>query len=290
MRIGLVSDLHWMREPPTVAQAWHGDGELAGVLDRLAAALGHFADQGADRIVVAGDLSHHGDVESMIDVLRALGNAPAPVVLVAGNHDITDDPERLAQALTLAETPRLSLAGPEGVEQYGLQVAGVHVGESDGWFRARLRGMPVAGAWGSRPLVLISHYPVLSLATEVATRGLPYPGDVLERERLAEMLLARSAPAIVLGGHLHVRATRAAGPVLQLTAGALAEPPYECALIDIERSDDGALSVQRRCLRLLGEPGPREPVFAPEHEAWDFDGARWIESVPVAPTTIATQR
>jgi predicted phosphodiesterase len=284
MRIGLISDLHWMREPPSSAAAWHGGGDFGGVPERLARALGHFAANDVDRIVLAGDLAHHGDLESLVEVLQALREASAPVLVVAGNHDITDDPERLTRALGMAEAPTVSLATAEASEHDGVQVAGVHVGESDAWFAARLRSVPPAGAWGSRPLLLISHYPVLSLASEISARGLPYPGDLLDREELAERLLGHPAPVLVMGGHIHARACATRGPVLQLSCGALVEPPYECALVDLDLSDGGVMTVRRQCLRLLGQAGPNEPVFSPEQEAWRFEGGRWAENVPTEST------
>jgi hypothetical protein len=200
--------------------------------------------------------------------------------VVAGNHDITDDPERLARALDLAQAPNVWLAEPEGRVHDGVQVAGVHVGESDAWFAARLRAVPPAGAWGPEPLLLISHYPVLSLAGEISARGLPYPGDLLDRDELAERLLGHPAPVLVVGGHIHARASASRGPVLQLNAGALVEPPYECALVDLDRAANGGLTVRRRCQRLFGEPNPNEPVLSPEQEAWRFEGGRWVENEP----------
>jgi len=149
------------------------------------------------------------------------------------------------------------------------------VGATHGWFGARLRELPDAAAWGQEPLVLLSHYPALSLATAVCDEGFPYPGDLRDRRELAALLGARRAPTLVLGGHVHARASRAEGPVLQLTGGSLVEPPYECALIDVEAPAHGLLAVTRECLRLREPDGPREPVLAPEREAWLFDGLQW---------------
>jgi hypothetical protein len=69
-----------------------------------------------------------------------------------------------------------------------------------------------------------------------------------------------------------------------LSAGALVEPPYECALVDLDLSTEGGFTVGRRCLRLFGEPNPNEPVLSPEQEAWRFDGGRWVENMPAEST------
>lgn len=284
MRLGLISDLHWMRKPPAAAGGWHGAGaDFSGVLGRLAAALEHFAVNDVDRIVLAGDLAHHGDLESQVEVIEAMGAASAPVLVVAGNHDVTDDPERLARALTEVRDANVSLAEPEGTEERGLRVAGVHVGRSEAWFSARLRALPRVGDWGAKPVLLVSHYPVVSLATEVAERGLPYPGDLLDRAELAARLVEHPAPVVVVGGHLHVRATATLGSILQLSAGALVEPPYECALVDLCFEEDGALVVRRSCWRLLGEETSSEPVFSPADEAWGFEGDRWVATASTGP-------
>ena len=63
--------------------------------------------------------------------------------------------------------------------------------------------------------------------------------------------------------------------MLQVTGGSLVEPPYECALIDVESLAPGLLAVRRTCLRLRESGGAREPVLAPEREAWLFDGLQW---------------
>lgn len=276
MRIGLVSDLHWMQEPPSAAAGWHGlDADFVGVLGRLASALGSFADAEVDLVAVCGDLAHHGDLESLATVLDALARADAPVIVVAGNHDASESPERLAEALKQTRASGVSLATGTGVEIAGLGVAGAHVSVSARWFRARLAAPLSVEAWGAEPHVLLSHYPVLSLADRIAAHGLPYPGDLLDRGELAEALTARRAATVVLSGHVHARATRSSGPLLQLSAGAFVEPPYECALVELAADGEGRLRVSRRCRRLLGDPVEGEPVFAPEEEEWRFGPGGW---------------
>jgi calcineurin-like phosphoesterase family protein len=275
MRIGLVSDVHWMAQPPATASGWHGAGaDLASALDRLALALERFAQRRVDAVVLAGDLAHHGDLGSCSAVLAACAHASAPVLVVAGNHDVDGDADRLARAQELAGAPGVALASGAGVSCAGVRVAGVHVGETAGWFGARLRRLPDVEAWGEEPVVLISHYPVLSLATRLSEQGFPYPGDLLDRRELAGLLIERTAPTLAIGGHVHARATLADGAVLQLTGGALVEPPYECAVIDVAAAD-GVLAVSRECVRLREPDGGREPVLAPEREAWLFDGWQW---------------
>ncbi len=99
MRLGLITDLHWMAKPPAAPAAWHNPGEFAGVLDRVQLALEHFAERRADLVVASGDFAHHGDLDSIASSLRSLAAASAPVLVVSGNHDVADDERLLERAL-----------------------------------------------------------------------------------------------------------------------------------------------------------------------------------------------
>jgi len=290
MRIGLVSDVHWRTHQPAVESGWHGadaaagwhgtGAELRGALARLELALERFAEHDADLVALAGDLAHQGELGALAQVLETCARASASVLVVGGNHDVDGDVDRLVRAHALATAhgraaSGVRLADPAGELHARVLVAGVHVGATHGWFGARLRELPDPAHWGEEPLVLISHYPALSLATSLSDAGFPYPADLVDRRELAALLRARRAPTLVLSGHVHARAARAEGAVLQLTGGSLVEPPYECALIDVEPLAPGLLAVQRTCLRLREADGAREPVLAPEQEAWLFDGLQW---------------
>lgn len=283
MRLGLISDLHWMLEPPAAASAWHGgSGDLAAALERMQLALEHFAEQEVDLIALTGDLSHHGEDEALVQTLQACAGAGVPVLAVSGNHDLAGDALRLDRALASAAVENTALPSLAGSTHEHIRVAGVQVGATDGWFGASLRELPDTTPWGADPVLLISHYPLLSLASLLADNGFPYPGDLLDRAELADRLQRRYAPTVVVGGHVHARAAATAGPVLQLTSGAMVEPPYECAVIELERPAQEVLRVRRTSVRLREPGSSREPVFSPEHEEWVFDGAHWLAMSPAA--------
>jgi predicted phosphodiesterase len=271
MRLGLVSDVHWMSEPPVSSSGWHGAGaEFRGVLDRLAQALAFFAGEQVDVIALAGDLSHHGEEDSIIAVLRCCAYVGVPVLAVSGNHDVAGDEQRFARAHWRADPRDVALATTGGEIHGGVRVAGVQVGDTEGWFAARLRSVPDTIEWGDEPVVLIGHYPVLSLAADVSAAGLPYPGDLVDRQILANRLLARAAPTVAVGGHVHARASRSEDSVLQVTCGALVEAPYECAIVEIIPEPTGSLFVRRRSRRLLPAATGSEPVFTPDIEEWRY--------------------
>jgi predicted phosphodiesterase len=238
--------------------------------------LGLLDREGVEVIALTGDLVHHGDEESLVSVLRCCAHASVPVLVVAGNHDIAADSRSLIRAHWRAGVHGVELATSAGELFTDVRVAGVHVGDAHGWFCARLAALPEPANWGQDPVVLLSHYPALSLAAEVAANGFPYPGDLIDRSALADRLLAREAPTVVLGGHVHARASRTQGPVLQLTSGALVEAPYECAVIDVRPAGAKELLVARSSLRLLPAGGDLEPVLAEENETWRYRaGSGW---------------
>lgn len=280
MRIGLLTDLHFAR--PRTTGAWHNPYEFAGAEARLRAAMRHFARADVDLIALTGDVVHHGDDTIM---RRSVGlcaeTTSAPLLIVAGNHDTVDDAERLDRAVeSVGRHVRMANRRPE---RHGdVAVAGVHVACGDGWFGSRLREHPDVAAWDDRPVVLLSHFPALSAAADLAGCGLPYPGDLTDRVELAAALLGRQAPTVVLSGDIHARTSRAAGPVLQLTQAAAIEAPHECSIVTIERQGDGVL-VSRAARSLQSSSARRVPVLCPTHETWTFGDGAWSDDLEHSP-------
>jgi 3',5'-cyclic AMP phosphodiesterase CpdA len=275
MRLGFLTDIHYMSEPPEAGGGWHGEGDFPGVLARLELSLAHFAGEAVDAVIVGGDLVHHGDERAADTVLQACAKASAPVIVVSGNHDADGDHHRIGRSVSRAGKDTCTLATAAGVVIGGVRVAGVHVGQMTGWFGASLGAHPRYEAWGDDPVVLVTHYPALSLANAISAQGFPYPGDLLDRAQLAAELGARAAQTVVLCGHVHARASATSGPVLQLAGGALVEPPYECAVINVHQLAARSTLVERQCTRLQTPVSGREPVLAPEKESWFFDGMTW---------------
>jgi hypothetical protein len=155
-------------------------------------------------------------------------------------------------------------------------------------------GAPEVEGWGEDAAVLISHYPVFSLAARAAEASLRYAGDLVNLEEVARPLLGRGAPTVVVHGHLHLRGSLVAGPVLQVSCAALVEPPFEVTLLDVGR-EDGRLLVRRRSFSVAPSPeGVRLPVLSPAEEGWAFypglQGWRALEGSSEQPEGMAECR
>jgi hypothetical protein len=196
----------------------------------------------------------------------------APPAAVNGNHD-----HRLSEEFAeCAGRHGVRLLYEEPLELRGVAVTGVavdrgpappqYVGDVVGW----------AGETGL--VVVASHFPVLSEASRVTAAGLPYPGDLMNRADLESELRLDARPKVVLSGHIHARCTTYDGPLLQFTTGAVIEPPFDATIVEIDATSLGV----RRTARRLGEIAVTDPVFAGDHESWQWTNDRWEIEIPIA--------
>jgi Icc-related predicted phosphoesterase len=106
VRIAAIADLHFGR-----------DSDASSVPALIQAA------EGADVLLLCGDLTHHGLVEEAVDLAKALGRVPVPILAVLGNHDFHSDQQNEIRR-ALKDTPIRVLDG-EAVEIRGVGFAGV---------------------------------------------------------------------------------------------------------------------------------------------------------------------
>jgi hypothetical protein len=78
----------------------------------------------------------------------------------------------------------------------------------------------------------------------------------------------------VVNGHVHVRAARVEGPVLQVSCAALVEPPFEVTFLDIEPEGD-QVEVRRESVPLVPSLTVRPSAFSPPEQGWDFEAGAW---------------
>ncbi len=233
-----------------------------------------------DAVVALGDLTHSGDEPSTRAALERLAALGRPVLVVAGNHDCRERDDRLERCVDGASATLTGERNALGGSSQMLSAAGVELAGT------RLAGVPIerpapgthrwadAPSPGDGPSVVASHFPVLSRRDRLAEHGLAYPGDLANRGALHERLRG-AGPVIVLSGHIHARESHARDTVLQLSAGALVEAPYEIALVDVSVAG-GDVRVRRRAQALGPPPAGKDPVLVPADETWTFGSEGWL--------------
>ena len=258
VRIGVLSDLHCELEP--TGSRWINVFEPEQLDARLDAALAWFAEEAVDLILLLGDIVQFANPPDLEHAFARLAAAAvAPLATVGGNHDLRLGEKFASSARThgitlLDEEPLPSLTG-----------VAVTRGAAPPQYVGRLAEVEDGAP---RPVVA-SHFPLLSRASELSAVGLPYPGDLVNRAELESALRPGSRPTLILSGHIHARTSVAAGTLLQLTVGAVIEPPFDATVVEV-----GAEAVRRRARR-LGPVAVTDPVFAADEEAWRWDGEAW---------------
>ena len=140
---------------------------------RYRRALKRCVRKGADGLTLLGDLSWSGDAESLGAGLRlaarsAFGRA---VWTVPGNHDCDERVDAMARAVRRVGAENVRLATPSG-EVFGtggVRVAGLCVSSENYGYTAFLDERPDVSGWRDEPVVLMSHYPMISFR-EMAER------------------------------------------------------------------------------------------------------------------------
>jgi predicted phosphodiesterase len=268
VKLGLVSDVHMTMDPATRA-SWHNPYDFAGLPSRINAVREAFQRAGVDAAVVCGDVTHAGDAESVRAALGQLGaGLDRPVLVVAGNHDLLESEDGLERSMPGG----CRMLPDKPVDIAAVRLDGVPVAR-DGDTRALCWAGAGELVHDGRVTVLASHFPVISRAERLRELGLAYPRDLDNREALYRRV-AGAGPAIVLSGHIHARESHAEGKLLQLSAGALVEAPYEAAIVDV-RVRRWFIRVRRRAHVLGPPPAGPDPVLAPADETWIFAAGSW---------------
>ncbi|SEL01268.1 Calcineurin-like phosphoesterase [Roseovarius nanhaiticus] len=173
----------------------------------LAHALAQFPD--AERIVVTGDLTHHGRPEEYAHLRTALADCPLPVHLTIGNHD-----RRAIFAAAFPDAPRTSEGHVcEVVDTQDARLilldtvddgqhAGVVCDVRLAWLDAAL-----AGAEG-RPVVLFLHHPPMLTGFDAMDEI-----GLTNRAALLAVLKRRANTCQIIAGHMHRTISGPAGGI-----------------------------------------------------------------------------
>lgn len=267
MKLGVLADLHWSCAP-TAAARWHVPYDFDGLAARCVATVDALAARGCELLVIAGDLTHEGDVEScdaaMDCILRA---SPIPVVVVEGNHDVVRDPNLIPRR----EDVRDAWRHAEAIAAESLvALCAVGLDCDAGW--APDRG-PSLVADDSLWTVVVSHFPLVSHTDRLTAAGLACPGELTDRDVVLELLAATRLPTVVLSGHVHARDTTAHENVLQVSVSALVERPHDAVVVEVD-----PLGGTVRCTG-IGSPNAERWLLAPSDERWDFADGSWSRLV-----------
>jgi predicted phosphodiesterase len=275
LRFGIIADAH-LGPAGTRVPSFHIEYEMAETMVAYRLALRQCVRENADGILVPGDLSHSGDDESLEVGVRIAAETGLPVWVVSGNHDSFERMDALAEAVRQVGADNVHLATPVGEEfgASGLRVAGFSVASGNWGYAAGPEGRPDVSSWKDEPVVWLTHYPMLSFADEVSRTDLIYGDDLEDLEEVAQPLLERSGPTVVVSGHVHLRSTRVKGKVLQIACSAFIEPPFEITFLDLEREGD-KIVIRTESVPLVPSLTFRLPAFSPSQQEWIFEAGAW---------------
>lgn len=278
MRLGIISDAH-LSPPGTRVSGFHTGYETAEIMTIYRLALQRCVQEDVDGIVLLGDLSQSGDGESLETGVRLAAETGRRVWAVSGNHDCFERVDALDAAVRrgAADNVRLTTATGEVVE-VETRVTGFGTTSGSWGYKACSHGGQHTDWWGNKLTVLLTHYPMISFSEKVSSASLIYGDDLEDREEVARPPLERSAPTVVVNGHIHLRHACVVGALLQVSCAALVEPPFEVTLLDFEvdpETEGGRVVVRRNSIPLDSSPAVRCPTLAPAQQEWAFEAGTW---------------
>ena len=278
MKLGIITDIHLYPDPNTETHfAWHNPFPMERALAQYDAALARCIAEGVDAILILGDIAHIGDSASLDTAIERAARTGKPFWVVPGNHDCTVRADAVASAIDQHPSGDIALLDSIGNPQAMLaqwRVAGQAVASDDGGNSAYAVGQPALDAWWDEPVLLLSHFPMLSLAAHCATAQVKYAGDLGNLAETTAALHQRNVPTLVVHGHLHVRHELAQGSLLQLSFAALIEPPHEIAILELT-GDAHTLTIHRRNISIADYTAEQLPVMSGSETHWQLREGVW---------------
>jgi Icc-related predicted phosphoesterase len=271
IRIAVLTDIH-AAPSDAPAGAWHDAFEPAKGAALARAAVAELGKHDFDVVFVLGDIANNGDDASLDQALTEISELSAPTWLISGNHDLRASEDALRRAIDRAAGPlQIPDLPGDGAEDEFI-VAGLrYEGTRDDLVTLLKR--PATRDWNNRPVLLLTHYPIISRVAESAAAGWKYAGDAKGLTGVADLLASRSAPTISFHGHLHLGDAVALGSYLQLGFPALVESGHQIALVEIEHDDD-ATRVEITPIATSGDGRTPAAIGSPS-KTWTFTGGQW---------------
>jgi predicted phosphodiesterase len=286
VKLGVIADSHVSVDRFEPAR-WHNDFDLRGSRELLGRALEHDLLGDAEAVFILGDLAHFGDRASIRHVVEAVDDTGRPAMLLQGNHDVLVAGVRLEDEVgrsKFVSCPFRSDNPDAPLEPFRDAGLALEVHEVRAELTAKEARWPfhverrrMVDAPDGRPVVVATHFPVLSLRRPALEAGLLYSGHLSDLADSHALALPQDRPAIVLSGHLHLRGVTSDQAVLQIAFAALIEAPHDVAVVQISEAANGDIVVEYECASIAHDDVERVPVVAPPSGAWEFDAhtARW---------------
>jgi hypothetical protein len=209
----------------------------------------------------------------MREVIGIIGQSRLPCWILPGNHDLTATGSALGAALASPGAASIESIGGEPVTFGPSWIATGLDLERAGPGVYQASSLPDVAAWGDAPVLVLSHFPVLSLQSHCVDAGLKYAGNLVNRDAIGAVLSGRLAPSFVISGHLHVRHAASEGPVLQASCGAQVESLFEATIVDFGAWGEDRISWTATPMQAV-DPGVQPGLSEPE-QRWTWDGAAW---------------
>jgi len=275
VRLGILTDIHH-RPPGSPPDGWHNPHQFETVLGRLVESLAWLRNEGVDRVAVLGDLAHDGDVASLRGVVDVIGGSGLPAWLVPGNHDLGHGVDTLATAVAAAGHDQVEIIGTGAVPLADdWLVTGVGIAQAPGGgYQGEF--LPDSTIPPGAPLLVLSHFPILTTREAVLGAGLKYAGDLANAAEIADALTRRAGPSLVVSGHLHVRHATANRAVLQASCGAQVESLFEVTVVDFGAWGAGAVTWAATAIQPAW-PGVN-PALSDPTQTWTWRGGAWSPS------------
>ncbi len=272
MKLGILTDIHCC-PPGSSTDGWHNPHQFDGVLSRLERSLDWLREQGVDQVAVLGDISHHGDVDSIRVVIDLLVASGLPCWVLPGNHDCLQDASNLGTVMAAVAPATVEMPAGQ-VQSLGPEWKALPLPlHQVDWRTYRIAPEPDLASWGDTPMVLLTHFPLLSIRDDSVRANLKYAGEHAGAEGLVAALQARSAPIFVINGHLHIRHATTQGAVLQASCGAQIESLFEVTVVDFGVWSEGRISWTATAIDPEW-PGVN-PALSDREQSWRWTGESW---------------
>ncbi|GAA5061430.1 3',5'-cyclic AMP phosphodiesterase CpdA [Thermocatellispora tengchongensis] len=273
LRLAVITDSH-LCSPGTPYGRWHDRLLLPESWTLWDQAVNAVATSDADAVVLLGDVTNFAEPDMLARALRELARAGKPIVAVAGNHDVGPSGDALAQVVAgsperVATVPGLTPCEIPGLP--GFRFAGIPIGRTpEGGYA--VAGPGVGEAAPDRPLIVLTHYPLIDIKADFISQNLKYPDLLAGAPAVAHDLQRRDRPVIVLHGHVHRQHATHRAKLLHLGMAPLIERPHAVTFLTLRDGPAGP-SAHRETTPLRAAP---DPADAREH--WLLQDGRWVLS------------